>query len=97
MLRFVSVIGVGLLAASFAPFADDFPGEGTVNAVKTKEKKLTISHGPIKGLMDAMTMDFPVTDPAMLNEVKQGSKIKFVLTKEKDGKLVISDLEAVGN
>lgn len=96
MSKLFRAVGLGLLAVSFAVTAEDFPGEGTVNAVKSKEKKLTISHGPIKGLMDAMTMDFPVTDPAMLDEVKQGSKIKFILTKEKDGKLIISDLEPIG-
>jgi Cu/Ag efflux protein CusF len=96
MSRAARVLGLGLLTVSFAVFAEDYSGEGTVNAVKTKEKKLTISHGPIKGLMDAMTMDFAVTDPAMLEDVKKGSKIKFVLTKEKNGSLVISDLEPIG-
>jgi Cu/Ag efflux protein CusF len=96
MSKFIKVVGVGLLMASFSVVAEDYAGEGTVNAVKTKEKKLTISHGPIKGLMDGMTMDFAVMDPAMLDDVKQGSKIKFTLTKEKDGKLVISDLQPVG-
>ncbi len=96
MSKLSKLFAVSAVLLSFSAYAEDYPGEGTVNAVKSSEKKLTISHGPIKGLMDAMTMDFAVADPAMLDEVKKGSKIKFVLTKEKDGKLVISDLEPIG-
>lgn len=88
-----ATIGALFMAVSGALAADDFSAEGTVNSVKTKDNKLNITHGPVKGLMDSMTMDFAVLDPAMLEEVKSGSKIKFTITKDKSGNFVITDLE----
>ena len=90
-----AMLSVFAMAVSGLVLADDYSTEGTVNAVKTKERKLNITHGPVKGLMDGMTMDFPVLDPAMLEEVKPGMKIKFVLTKDKSGNLVVTDLEPI--
>lgn len=85
----------GMLA--FAPViaAENFSAEGVVNAVKAKDKKLNITHGPIAGLMSGMTMDFVVADPAMLDVVSAGSKIKFTLTKDAQGNMVVTDLEKV--
>lgn len=41
-------------------------------------KKITIKHGPLAKLdMPAMTMVFQVKDPAMLDQVEAGDKIKF--------------------
>lgn len=89
----VATIGVLLFAISAVVVAEDFSVEGTVNAVKAKDKKLNITHGPVKGVMDAMTMDFAVLDPAMLDEVKAGSKIRFTFSKDKSGNFVVTDLE----
>jgi len=59
------------------PFAD-----GEVRRVDKEAKKLTIKHGPIPNLnMDSMTMVFQVKDPAMLDQVKAGDKIKFQAEK----------------
>ena len=44
-----------------------------IKAIKADSNKLTISHGPIKSMgMDGMTMDFIVSDPGMLEIVKEG-------------------------
>ena len=52
--------------------------EGEVRKVDKDAGKITIKHGEIKNLdMPAMTMVFRVKDPAMLDEVKAGDKIKF--------------------
>ena|SRR5215510_1533369 len=52
--------------------------EGEVRKVDKEAKKLTIKHGPIDHLeMPAMTMVFQVKDPAMLDQVKAGDKVKF--------------------
>lgn len=88
------VVGASLAWAS-ALAADTFNAEGVVNAVKAKENKLTITHGPINGLMGGMTMDFNVLDPSMLDNVRAGSKIRFILIKDSQGNLVVSDLESV--
>lgn len=71
--------------------------EGVVKKINSSDKKITISHGPIKDLgMDGMTMDFAVYDPAMLDEVQEGHKISFVLEEDKSGNLVIMELEDKG-
>ncbi len=52
--------------------------EGEVRKVDKDAKKITIKHGPLTKLdMPAMTMVFQVRDPAMLDQVKAGDKIKF--------------------
>ena len=52
--------------------------DGEVRKVDKDAKKITIKHGPLQKLdMPAMTMVFQVKDPAMLEQVKAGDKIKF--------------------
>ena len=52
--------------------------EGEVRKVDKETKKITIRHGPIQNLdMPAMSMVFQVKDPAMLDQVKTGDKIRF--------------------
>ena len=52
--------------------------DGEIRKVDMDAKKITIRHGPIQNLdMPAMTMVFQVKDPAMLDQVKAGDKIKF--------------------
>lgn len=52
--------------------------DGEVRKVDKDSKKITIKHGPISNLgMPPMTMVFQVQDPAILNQVKAGDKIKF--------------------
>jgi Cu/Ag efflux protein CusF len=56
--------------------------DGEVRKVDKEAKKLTIRHGPLPGLdMPAMTMVFQVKDPAMLDQVKAGDKVKFQAEK----------------
>lgn len=56
--------------------------DGEVRKVDMDAKKLTIKHGPIKNLdMPAMTMVYQVKDPAMLEQVKAGDKVKFSAEK----------------
>jgi len=76
--------------------AKDFEAQGTVSAIKTSSQKLTIDHSAIKGLMDAMEMEFKVADPAMLDDVDVGSKINFTLEEDKKGNLTVTDLEVTG-
>ena len=77
--------------------ADQHAVTGVVVGVKSADKKITISHGPIKGLgMDGMSMDFKVYDPAMLSDVSEGHKVAFVLEKDASGALVITEIEDQG-
>ena len=56
--------------------------EGEVRKVDKDAKKITIKHGPLQKLdMPAMTMVFQVKDPAMLEQVKAGDKVRFEAEK----------------
>jgi len=56
--------------------------EGEIRRVDKDAKKITIKHGPLQSLdMPAMTMVFQVKDPAMLEKVKVGDKIRFAAEK----------------
>jgi len=76
------------LAAASLIFAPSFSGQalsqnapmvsGTVQRVDASAGKITIDHGPIPNLdMDAMTMVFRTPDPAILEGVKAGDRIRF--------------------
>lgn len=65
-------------AAATAAAASTAMADGEVRRVDKDAKKITIKHGPISNLdMPAMTMVFQVQDPAILDQVKAGDKIKF--------------------
>ncbi|WP_416047305.1 copper-binding protein [Cupriavidus basilensis] len=67
--------------------------EGEVKKIDASAGKLTIKHGPLTNLdMGAMTMVFRVKDPAMLTQVKEGDKIKFVAEKV-NGALTVTTLQ----
>ena len=56
--------------------------DGEVRKVDKDAKKITIKHGPLANLdMPPMTMVFQVKDPAMLDQVKAGDKVKFQAEK----------------
>ena len=62
--------------------ANAAPADGEVRKVDKDAKKITIKHGPMPALdMPAMTMVFQVKDPAMLEQVKAGDKVKFEAQK----------------
>jgi Cu(I)/Ag(I) efflux system periplasmic protein CusF len=69
--------------------------EGEVRKVDKDGGKLTIKHGPLANLdMPGMTMVFRVKDPAMLSQVKEGDKIKFVADRV-NGAITVLQLEIV--
>ena len=56
--------------------------EGEVRKVDKDAKKITLRHGPLANLdMPAMTMVFQVKDATMLDQVKEGDKVKFKADK----------------
>lgn len=74
-----------------APAADMVDGE--IRKVDMDNKKLTIKHGEIKNLdMPGMTMVFQVKDPAMLDKVKAGDKVKFSADKI-GGAIVVTNIQ----
>jgi Cu/Ag efflux protein CusF len=51
-------------------------GQGTV-AADLARSEITLDHGDIPGIMDAMTMTFAVRDKKILEGVAPGAKVEF--------------------
>ncbi len=52
--------------------------DGVVLSIDMRAGNVTISHGPLANLgMPAMTMGFQIGDPALLERVKPGDKVRF--------------------
>ncbi|HRD84195.1 MAG TPA: copper-binding protein [Rubrivivax sp.] len=76
-------------AANSADMAD-----GEVRKIDKDAGKLTLKHGEIKNLdMPGMTMVFQVKEPALLDKVKVGDKVKFRAEKAGSG-YVVTVIEA---
>jgi Cu/Ag efflux protein CusF len=94
----IALAGMSLPPANAAELAQaQHPAmtDGEVTRINKDTKKLTIRHGPMPHLdMPAMTMVYAVKDPVMLDQVKVGSKIKFVGDKV-DGTFTVLSIESV--
>ena len=67
---------------------------GEVRKIDTEQGKLTIKHGPIENLqMPGMTMVFKAADPAMLQKLQVGDKIRFAAEKA-NGVIVVTAIDA---
>lgn len=78
---------------SSATAATSDMAEGEIRKVDMENKKITIKHGTIKNLdMPGMTMVFQVKDPAMLEKVKTGDKVRFSAEKS-GGAIVVTDIK----
>jgi Cu(I)/Ag(I) efflux system periplasmic protein CusF len=67
--------------------------DGEIRKVDKETKKITIKHGEIKNLdMPGMTMVFQVKDPAMLDAVKAGDKIRFK-AESAGGAIVVTEIQ----
>jgi len=69
--------------------------EGKV--VEIGDKSVTLAHGPFRTLgMPGMTMSFPLADPALLQRLKVGDRVRFAVS-ESDAGLVVERLEKQGD
>jgi Cu(I)/Ag(I) efflux system periplasmic protein CusF len=94
MNPFKTLISAALLAVVPFIFAADMT-DGEVRKIDKDSKKITLKHAEIKSLdMPAMTMVFQVKDPAMLDAVKSGDKVKFSVEMVGTA-MVITEISAV--
>jgi Cu(I)/Ag(I) efflux system periplasmic protein CusF len=104
---FLASIAVGLPASAQTPPAKPPTAsssavssgdsvEGEVRKVDKDAKKITLKHGPIPNLeMTGMTMVFRVKDPAMLDAVKVGDKVRFKADRIQ-GAITITEIKPAG-
>lgn len=82
-------------AAQQTPSAAAPQSDGEVRKVDKEQGKVTLKHGPIANLeMPGMTMVFKVSDPKMLDSIKEGDKVKFAASKA-NGAVTVTSIEAV--
>ncbi len=69
--------------------------EGEIRRIDIGAGKVTIKHGEIKNLdMPPMTMVFTVAQPALLEKLKVGDKVRF-LVEMHGSKMVVTQLATV--
>ena len=67
--------------------------DGQVKKIDKERDKITIQHGAIKHMdMPGMTMVFLAKDKAMLEKVKAGDKVRFMVVYE-GGKMTVTDIQ----
>ena len=67
--------------------------DGEVRKIDRTQGKITLKHGEIKNLdMSPMTMVFRVSDPALLDLVKEGDKVGFSADKV-GGQFTVTGIE----
>jgi Cu/Ag efflux protein CusF len=72
------------------------PNEGEVLEVDRQAREITIRHGYLPELdMDPMSMIFQVADPALLDQVKKGDRVKFKPGLVK-GRFAVLSFERIG-
>jgi len=86
-------IAVTMLAGSALAQTDIPLTDGEIRRVDRDAKKITIRHGPIPSLnMPPMTMVFQTADPALLDRVKPGDKVKFSAIHDR-GAYIVTRIE----
>jgi Cu(I)/Ag(I) efflux system periplasmic protein CusF len=93
--RFAAVLlSLGLLVGASAAFAQTPLADGQVIKIDQAAGKITIKHGPLKqfGMDEGMTMVYRAADPAMLNTMKPGDKIKFAPDRV-NGQFTVTKME----
>ena len=80
MRRFlVTLAAASVVACQSAPAPRQYHVIGQVLAVDRPAARITIRHGDIEGFMPAMTMPFPVKDPALLDGHAPGELVNATL------------------
>jgi Cu(I)/Ag(I) efflux system periplasmic protein CusF len=73
----------------------DLLSDGEVRRINREAGKVTLRHGPLTNLdMPAMTMVFTAADPALLDGLKEGDKVRFTADR-KDGSFVVTAIRVV--
>lgn len=67
--------------------------DGEIRKIDKETGKITLKHGEIKHLdMPPMSMVFNVKDKAMLDKMKVGDKVQFIVIMDA-GKMVVTDIQ----
>ena len=62
-----------------------YPGIGIVKILNRKEGWVEIDHEEIKDLMPAMEMEFWIRDSSLMNGIRVGDRVAFVVVEDNKG------------
>ncbi len=68
-----------------------FESEGTVLALQAEKGVIQLAHEPIQGpgfFMAPMQMPFTVADPALLNGLSPGDRVRFRVSEEQKSRII---------
>jgi len=68
---------LGLAACDGGPASQSGTTRGVVVGVDRAAGEITLDHEAVPGLMEAMKMPFPVSDPQILEGVEPGQQVEF--------------------
>lgn len=90
--QWAALTGVLALALACGGGPTTGEGDGIVRAVDRDAGRVTLDHGTIPGMMEAMRMDYAVADPTLLEGLEPGDEVYFEVV-EKDGTYTITEIE----
>ncbi len=70
-------------------------GKGIVRAIDTGARTITLDHGTIPNVMDAMTMEYYCDQPKSLRELKVGDSVAFTLQDRGEGNFVVTRITSI--
>ena len=96
--RCFSALAAGVLMAALclgqaSQGKKEYTFHGKVEAVNKSAKNLSVNGEKVEGWMDAMTMNYKVDDPSILDKVKPGDKIVATVY---DGDFTLHKVKVVG-
>jgi Cu/Ag efflux protein CusF len=86
-------LAAGPLACGGAP--EDHPGRGVVESIDAGARTVTLDHGDIPGLMQAMTMTFDLAPGVAVTGLAPGAEVEFK-AREEGGRYVVTEIRPLG-
>ncbi len=77
-------------AASTQPKDGNYPGKGKVTKINTELGSVELNHEEIVGVMPPMIMEFYVKDKSVLDGLKVGDNVDFVLEYKHPTETIVS-------
>jgi len=83
-----------IVAPATKPTSAGHQAEGSVDSVDAKAGSVTLNHGPVASLKwPAMTMEFKVANPSLLDGLKPGLAVAFEFVERQPGEWVITSIK----
>ena len=65
---------------------------GEIKSISDDRKTVTIAHDKIEDFMDAMTMDFVLPEPELVEGLQVGDQVDFTFQMNRDGKMLVRSI-----